>query len=187
MTGKAVAITGSSAQSGGTATEENKMDVENRTTSEETKRQPAHIEKIPESLAQRSVEGWVVVATGIHEEAREDDLQDFFGDYGRVHNLHLNLDRQTGYVKGYALIEFSSFEEATRAVEKASGKKFLGQPIAVDFAFVKDEGGRGRQRSSHQAQDDDGEELDERENRRRANRKEPTIEPCREESPDRGF
>ncbi|KAJ2546341.1 hypothetical protein EV175_005637, partial [Coemansia sp. RSA 1933] len=107
------------------------------------------VARVPGTLAQQSVEGWVVVATGIHEEAREDDLQDFFGDYGRVHNLHLNLDRQTGYVKGYALIEYASFEDASRAAEKASGRKFLGQPITVDFAFVaaEDEGETRRRRN----------------------------------------
>ncbi|UKJ88704.2 hypothetical protein MACJ_001948 [Theileria orientalis] len=86
-------------------------------------------------LKGNTIEGWVVMVTGIHEEAQEEDVRDLFENYGTVTNLHLNLDRRTGYVKGYALLEFKEKTEAENAINNLNGSQLLGKDISVSWVF----------------------------------------------------
>lgn len=46
-----------------------------------------------------AVEGWVLFASGLHEEANEEDVKSIFSEYGQVTNIAVNIDRRTGFLK----------------------------------------------------------------------------------------
>lgn len=83
------------------------------------------------------MEGWVIFVSNLNEEVTEEEVQDKFADFGKVRDVRLNLDHRTGYVKGYALVEFEEYKQAVEAVEGMDGRDWLGNRLALDFCFVK--------------------------------------------------
>ena len=84
-----------------------------------------------------AVEGWVIFITNVNEEASEDDIHEACSEFGEVKNIHLNLDRRTGYVKGYAMVEYASRKEAQDAITALQGTELLAKTLEVTWAFSK--------------------------------------------------
>ncbi|ORY97492.1 hypothetical protein BCR43DRAFT_489864 [Syncephalastrum racemosum] len=107
----------------------------------------------------RSIEGWIIIVRGVHPETDEETLNERFSEFGTVKNIHLNLDRRTGFVKGYALIEYETLKEAQTAIDEANDTELFDQRLKVSYAFIKPSEedavrGNGDRRSSHRSRRD---------------------------------
>lgn len=81
----------------------------------------------------------------------ERDLEDHFRAAGVVTSVNVMLDRETGRSRGFAFVEFSTPEEAQKAVELFHGKELSGRALTVNIARPREErpgggGGRGGDR-----------------------------------------
>ncbi len=69
----------------------------------------------------------------------ERDLQEFFAPAGVVTSATVMLDKFTGKSRGFAFVEFSTAEEANRAVEMFHGKELQGRALTVNIARPREE------------------------------------------------
>jgi len=91
-------------------------------------------------MASKSVEGWIIFIRNVHEEATEEDLISKFSEFGPIKNLQMPLDRRTGFVKGYALVEYEERSQAEKAIKAMDGAKFVEKTVSVDWAFAVEKG-----------------------------------------------
>ena len=64
----------------------------------------------------------------------EDDLKGLFKEFETVTEVNLVTDRATGRSRGFGFVEFSSDDDADKAVKSLNGKTFQDREIVVNVA-----------------------------------------------------
>lgn len=67
----------------------------------------------------------------------EDSLYSAFSEQGKVIGVRIPTDKETGRLKGFAYVEFSSVDDAKAALESLDGAPVDGRAIRLDFASVR--------------------------------------------------
>jgi cold-inducible RNA-binding protein len=83
----------------------------------------------------------------------ENDLQDYFSQAGAVTSVNLMMDKVTGKSRGFAFVEFSTADEANKAVDQFHNKEFQGRALTVNIARPREE---RQPRWSNQGSDGEG-------------------------------
>ncbi|MBE0478686.1 RNA-binding protein [Candidatus Aerophobetes bacterium] len=73
----------------------------------------------------------------------EDDLKDLFKEFGAVSEINVVTDRATGKPRGFGFVEFSSNEDADKAIKSLNGKMFQDREIVVNEARPRRNSGGG--------------------------------------------
>ncbi len=72
------------------------------------------------------------------------EVQSLFSQIGELRDVFLPMDRESGRPRGFAFVEFTSEEDAAKAIEKFNGYEFSGRPLRVNAAEDRPRAGGGR-------------------------------------------
>lgn len=64
----------------------------------------------------------------------EDELRDYFAQFGTIEDIKLIIDFTTGRSKGFGFITFASAQESEAAVNAANGVDMGGRKLKVNIA-----------------------------------------------------
>jgi len=79
-------------------------------------------------------------------DTNDDGLRDAFASFGSVIDAKVITDRESGRSRGFGFVEFSTPDEANKAIADMDGKEVDGRELAVNIAQERknrDGGGNG--------------------------------------------
>lgn len=75
--------------------------------------------------------------------ARDEELDQIFSEFGEISEAAIIKDRETGRSRGYGFVTFESSESAQKAIDAMNLKEIFGRPLNVKTADSKNTGGGG--------------------------------------------
>ncbi|GAA6022752.1 hypothetical protein JCM11491_005568 [Sporobolomyces phaffii] len=77
--------------------------------------------------------------TNLSEDARDDDLWDLFGRFGKINRIYVGKDQETGLCKGFGFVSFESRADAETAMKKVHGLPYDHLILQVQWSVPKGE------------------------------------------------
>ena len=77
----------------------------------------------------------------------DEDLKDFFAEYGEITSAKIIMDRATGRSRGFGFVEMPNDEEAKKAIQELDGGVVEGRTISVTVAKPREERPNNNKRS----------------------------------------
>jgi RNA recognition motif-containing protein len=71
------------------------------------------------------------------------EVQTLFSQIGEIRDVFLPMDRESGRPRGFAFVEFTSDEDAAKAIEKFNGYELSGRALRVNAAEDRPRGSGG--------------------------------------------
>ncbi|HEY4209724.1 MAG TPA: RNA-binding protein [Puia sp.] len=71
----------------------------------------------------------------------DEDLQDYFAEYGEVTSAKVIMDKFTGRSRGFAFVEMSDDAAAQKAIQELDGASVDGRTIGVSVAKPREDRG----------------------------------------------
>jgi translation initiation factor 3 subunit G len=72
--------------------------------------------------------------TNLSDDVKEGDLQELFGQFGRLQRVYLSKDPNTGLSKGFAFVTYYTKQDAQKAINKLHGHGYDNLILSVQIA-----------------------------------------------------
>lgn len=80
---------------------------------------------------------------------RDEDLREFFAEYGEVSSAKVIMDKFTNRSRGFAFVEMPDESSAQKAIQELDGATVDGRSIKVNVARPKEKSNNSRSFSSN--------------------------------------